>query len=300
MKKLISVILAVVLATSMLGVTAFADTLAGDADNNGKITATDARLILQHVAGLKTADVVERYDINGDKNITATDARMVLQIVAGIIEHPDAGNEEDNEDAEHLEYFVNTFNNVKTNAKSVTRVGTKAYNYNNIVELNPIIEMADPTMKDQLTEEFSDELNEVNETFEGDDIYEQFPPYNNVCNLTMDDVSKISFVEEGNYYLVEIDVKGKKNPSQYEGVGNVATIVTKELMEAEMSPEDRELMSIDCDYQEAHVKAKIEKETGNMIEYSVDYPMIMIMSINGMGEMARIGMGMYEEWTIAY
>ena len=67
-----------------------------------------------------------------------------------------------------------------------------------------------------------------------------------------------------------------------------------------MSPEDLEKMSIDCDYKEAVAKAKIEKSTGNMVEYSVDYPMIMIMNVTGLGEAVKIGMGFYEEWSITY
>ena len=89
MKKVISIILAVVLTVSMLGVTAFADGLRGDVDGNGSITAVDARLILQAVAGLKTAEDTYFYDINSDGSVSAVDARIVLQIVAGLMEHPD-------------------------------------------------------------------------------------------------------------------------------------------------------------------------------------------------------------------
>ncbi len=58
----------------------------GDADSNGKVTAIDARLVLQVVAGIKTENDINCFnaDINNDNKITAMDARKILQIVAGI------------------------------------------------------------------------------------------------------------------------------------------------------------------------------------------------------------------------
>ncbi len=58
----------------------------GDVNGTDGITAIDARLILQHVAGLRTltAKEQEAADMNKDGNITALDAREILQIVAGL------------------------------------------------------------------------------------------------------------------------------------------------------------------------------------------------------------------------
>ena len=55
-------------------------------DGNGKVTAIDARMILQHVAGVKTLNLLQmaRADVNGDYKITAVDARVVLRAVAGL------------------------------------------------------------------------------------------------------------------------------------------------------------------------------------------------------------------------
>jgi hypothetical protein len=59
----------------------------GDANGDGKVKATDARLVLQVVAGLKKNEDLNfsNADVNDDDKITAVDARMILQIVAGII-----------------------------------------------------------------------------------------------------------------------------------------------------------------------------------------------------------------------
>lgn len=58
----------------------------GDANNDGKVTAVDARLVLQHVAGIikLTESQSTLVDMNGDGNVTAVDARIILRKVAGL------------------------------------------------------------------------------------------------------------------------------------------------------------------------------------------------------------------------
>ncbi len=58
----------------------------GDVSGDGSVSAVDARLVLQYVAGLRdfTAKEKEMADMNADGNITAVDARVILQIVAGL------------------------------------------------------------------------------------------------------------------------------------------------------------------------------------------------------------------------
>ncbi len=60
--------------------------LKGDVNSDGSITAVDARLTLQSVAGLRTFSKAEASlaDMNGDNYITAVDARIILQMVAGL------------------------------------------------------------------------------------------------------------------------------------------------------------------------------------------------------------------------
>lgn len=313
MKKIISVILAVVLACSMLGVIALAEGIKGDVNNDGAVSALDAREILQVVAGLKTTEDIALYDVNGDGSISALDARDILQFVVGL---KDLSDEKDSPEdnpldtkVEQLAYFVKSFNGVKENAITATNVNTKVYNYNDYVYIHPVVKAAyelkaeegAPSLEEQLTASFSDELIPVNKTYEGKEaIASAFPPVGGTCNLTTNDISGISFTESGEYYVVEVKVKGKFNPTRYESVGNVASVVLKENFEAEMSPENLEKMSIDCDYKEAVATAKIEKSTGNMVEYSVDYPMIMVMNMTGIGNAVSIGMGFYEDWTITY
>ena len=59
----------------------------GDVNSDGNVTAVDARVVLQSVAGSQTLNSSQKklVDMNGDGKITAVDARMILQIVAGLI-----------------------------------------------------------------------------------------------------------------------------------------------------------------------------------------------------------------------
>ena len=59
--------------------------LPGDINGDGKVTAIDARWVLQIAAGTREVTEAERIsvDLNGDGKVTAVDARWVLQIAAG-------------------------------------------------------------------------------------------------------------------------------------------------------------------------------------------------------------------------
>lgn len=59
----------------------------GDINGDGRVTAVDARLVLQYVAGIRELDEnpLALADMNGDGKVSAVDARVILQMVAGII-----------------------------------------------------------------------------------------------------------------------------------------------------------------------------------------------------------------------
>lgn len=65
------------------------DILKGDVDGDGSITAQDASLVLQLVAGKITSStegvIYDAADVDGDSDVTAQDASLILQHVAGKI-----------------------------------------------------------------------------------------------------------------------------------------------------------------------------------------------------------------------
>lgn len=62
------------------------DVLMGDVDSDGEVTVTDARWLLQYLAGIRdlTSAQISAADVDGDGEVTVTDARWLLQYLAGM------------------------------------------------------------------------------------------------------------------------------------------------------------------------------------------------------------------------
>ena len=294
MKKIISIVLELVLICSVFCVNAFAADRIGDANGDGKLSALDARMILQHVAGVKTIEDTSNLDVSKDGKISAVDARVILQVVAGIVEDPIT--------EEQFKMFVDSFNSVKENASSVTLVTVNVYESEPYSGPNEFKEDYEAMLQESVGEQV------VNQTYTGADIETSFPPVGATCNLTYADVKDFKVTETENYYEISFKVKGETNPTRGKGVGAVATIVTKEELESSMkneidpnmSDEDfRKIMKVKSRYNDVTVKATIDKATGNMIEYYVDTPYVMEMNMAEILKM-NIGIGTAEKWKIAY
>lgn len=190
------------------------------------------------------------------------------------------------------ELFVKAFTGVKTNAKSVTQVKKNAYNYDEHVDAggNMIIESAGKALMGSLLK-----AEDTNLTYTGADIAGNFPPSGATCGLTKDDIKSIDCKEEGDYYIITVVVKPAVNPAAGEKVGAVATILTKESIQNPIKDVPI-INSLEpkCDYKATTAEAKIEKSTGNMVEYYFDLPMYLYM-----GDYS-VGLGFEEWWTIAY
>lgn len=95
MKKYISLLLALVMLVTAIPFAVFtgsAAALMGDGNGDGQVTAMDARLVLQYVAGLTTLTEEQKSVLNlsGDNYVSAIDARMILMEVAGLGDDEDA------------------------------------------------------------------------------------------------------------------------------------------------------------------------------------------------------------------
>lgn len=83
MKKLISLTLATIFAMMCLFVSVSAEgNVLGDANGDGKVTTTDARMVLRCSTRLDPMDTIlkELCDLNGDDKITTADARLILRV----------------------------------------------------------------------------------------------------------------------------------------------------------------------------------------------------------------------------
>ena len=80
MKKILAILLSILITVSSVPAASAMGLLLpikGDADADGRVTASDARLILRASVGLHTPFILRRslYDCDNDGKITASDAR---------------------------------------------------------------------------------------------------------------------------------------------------------------------------------------------------------------------------------
>ncbi len=117
----------------------------------------------------------------------------------------------------------------------------------------------------------------------------------------MNDIKSIEVKEGLTSYTYVVVVKGEKNPTRGKGVGAVATIITQEDLQASIE-EDEDLkgfVTMDAVYKDVTVKAEVDKETGKIIRYTADSP--LVMNTNMAGQFAfSVGLGIIENWTITY
>lgn len=95
--KLISAIISVLLICSAASIFAFAgSSMLGDINNDGSVTAADARLALRAAAKLDVldADATKIADVNFDGKVTAADARLILRVAAKLDVFPDEPSSE--------------------------------------------------------------------------------------------------------------------------------------------------------------------------------------------------------------
>ena len=84
MKKIISVLLALCMIFCFTS-TAFAASVRGDVNGDGKTDSSDALLVLQYAVGQKKTIDKTKADLNGDGLINSGDALIILQICVGMI-----------------------------------------------------------------------------------------------------------------------------------------------------------------------------------------------------------------------
>lgn len=86
MKKLFVLFAVCIAVFAGMLITSFASEKIGDVNDDGKITAADARLVLRHSASLEMLpdSVIPNADADGNGRITAADARLILRVSANL------------------------------------------------------------------------------------------------------------------------------------------------------------------------------------------------------------------------
>ncbi len=301
-KKIISLVLAAILAVMVLPMMALAADK-GDPDCDGSVSAKDAKLILQVVAGLKAeADLEDKNaaDVNGDGQITAKDSKYVLEIVAGLAEKPEEPKPDDKPSGDSEKAQMAAIFNAET-AKAAkgtykwTRscAITKDIDAGNATDtLNRIIEGIDANA----------DLNSIVGSFIG--VGDANGDQSNAgkaamvaMNLTESDIKDVQVTNE----QITLFINDCKNPtgdgkSSFEHVSN--DIITKAEVENAIANSGVSLpvtiKSLDTTYFDIKVTAKLDSK-GNPESLKITYKLsatmglkVTALNVTGGGEMETV------------
>lgn len=234
---------------------------------------------------------------NTDANKPSTDANKPSTDANKPADDANKGGEKSV--AEIVDMYNKAVNNAKANA-TITRVKDGATNYNGIAEAGKLSSAAS-TLMGMFMVGSKEEIETKNEPWDN----AKFPPENAQAALTVDGVASAECKEEGDYYIVTIKGKDEVNPkSGGPGVGSLCGVIQEETITGSISSvPGLTLSGISIAYENVVTTAKIEKSTGNLVALTVDAPCILslsaklaVISIDN----ARVGIGVYTEYTLTY
>lgn len=197
--------------------------------------------------------------------------------------------------AEIVSYYTAAHNKVLSQAKSVTKVYERTSNYQDVLETGNSTFLS--KIGKSIMNTFIKENTEPS-VFEGSAaISANFPPQNNKCNLTENDVSKAVITDKGSYYEVEIHTKPEVDPKEGYGAGAIGSIITKEQISAAIESYVS-ISNVKCEYDDVYVIANIDKATGNITYEYVHMPLFLNLTAAGMD--CRVGLLFEDKWQIQW
>ena len=289
-QKQISLMLAVLLAVSLLPLAANNVSAAGyklgDVDNDGAVTAADARLALRKSVGLEYFVFGSREflacDVDCDKIVTAADARVILRVSVGL----ESFNERPVTKDEIIAFYANAVNNIKNN-------GTASYSkkeFQKVDDLNVTgVAMLDTIIKNIAGKYFKDEASaEVQTAEKGKDSSKE-----RMLGWSLTDNSKVVSAKleqkNGNYditiVMADEDTPHKGGSSHLDAVGSV---LLWEDVDAELKNTSAlKEYDLRIKYQNYIIKATLSPE-GELIRIThhcditieIDHAMILVVSVN--------------------
>ena len=196
--------------------------------------------------------------------------------------------------AEIVAYFNKNADRVKTEATKVVK------NYEDrevgeivapqaIMSLSGLVEsaMADDTEPIEFTTR-----EEIIENF-------QVPKQSYVSCVTVNDVESASCKDEGDYYIITINVKDQNNPVVGKGTGSMFDVVEAEEITAKAGAL---VKAFSTEYTDCRVIAKFDKATNRMVHANYFTPMKLNVTVNFLGKAydASMETSFEKDYTITY
>ncbi len=203
--------------------------------------------------------------------------------------------------AEIAELYNKALNNAKANGKNVVRVKDGATNYNGIVEAGALSDAAS-TLMNAFMVGSREEIQAKNEPWQK----EKLPPEGANAALAESGIKSAECKEEGDCYILTITGNDEVNPQTGgPGVGSLCGVIQEQTITGSISKvPGLTLSNISISYENVTTTAKIEKSTGNLVALTIDAPCILQLSAKipllGSIDNAKVGIGVYTEYTIGY
>lgn len=196
---------------------------------------------------------------------------------------------------EQLNYFLASFKKVKTDAKSAEKYWKNDTNYKGVVEAPAGLGV----MAQSLMESNMESGDVTDEKYTGEDIKKYFPPKDGAeIDFGTKDVKSIELREDGEYYIITIVCRGGINLQNGKGAGAVTNLLSRNQIYDPISniPVLKNIGEPTITYDSATCVAKIEKKTGNLVDYYTTLPLYLAFpKVN-----VKVGLQFEEKWRMEY
>lgn len=291
----------------------------GDVDENGAVTAVDARRILQTASGIRTlsAQLADIADLNRDGRITAVDARYALQTASGVrakqILNTQTGEitvevrEIPTTQVEILAYFNTAINDVKPNAKRVRLLHEINSSAGEIRGNLPesIRGLANSLIASNMGEKDLSQLEPalVNATTAAQRNV-MFPVENTdwSSRLTEEDILSATLTEANGIYTIEILVKPDA-PSTNTGAGighngKVFSVISPSVITDNAGSAATMIRNVKVAHRDGKVRVAVDSVTGHVL--SADHYFVWEMSMSVLGMEITIPFGLEKNFAVEW
>lgn len=279
-KRIISILLSLIIAASMFA-------LAGC--NSEKVTDETTTQPTETVKSPETTsdsalENEAQTSAAASENETAEESTTEAEI-----------NAEEMTTEEIVELFNSSANKIKTNAVKVVKNYEKRNLDEEELDMPKVLESAAETMIPVFMKDDTEPI--IYATRE--EITDNFlvPNQSYVSRMKASDVAEATCKDNGKEYIVSIRIKNENNPVPGSGVGAVFDVIEAN----EVAEKASFIEKFTTEYYNCTVRARIDKETGNIVWANYTTPLVLNITVNMFGTHdISAGLTFEKDYTITY
>ena len=204
-------------------------------------------------------------------------------------------NAEEMTTEEIIELFNSSANKIKTNATKVV----KNYEKRNLDEEELDMPKALESMAETMIPVFMKDDTEPVVYATREEITDNYlvPNQSYVSRMKASDVAEATCVDNGKEYIISVRVKNENSPVPGSGVGAVFDVIEA----SEVAEKASFIEKFTTEYYNCTVKARIDKETGNIVWANYTTPLVLNITVNMFGTHdISAGLTFEKDYTITY